>query len=72
MLLDPKFAKIVALMNSTQHAGEKQAAMGLLDFNADDIQGSVPALLSGMKTAFFASVAGVFAALTTPADRQSF
>jgi len=39
-------------------------ALGLLNFNADDVQGSVPALLEGMKTAFFASVVGVGAALT--------
>lgn len=39
-------------------------AYGLLDFNSDDIKGSVPKLLTGIKTAFWASVAGIFWALT--------
>ena len=39
-------------------------AMGLLDLNSSNIQGSLPQLLGGLKTAFFASVAGVAGALT--------
>ena len=33
-------------------------AIGLLDLDAKDVQGSLPQLLGGLKTAFFASVAG--------------
>ena len=39
-------------------------ALGLLDLDSKDIQGSLPQLLGGLKTAFFASVAGVSGALT--------
>ncbi len=39
-------------------------ALGLLHFNVNDVQGSVPALLDGLKTAFWASVFGVGIALT--------
>ncbi len=39
-------------------------ALGLLDFNPNDVQKSVPALIEGIKTAFWASAAGVFWALT--------
>lgn len=39
-------------------------ALGLLHFNAKDIQASVPNLLDGLRTAFWASVFGVGAALT--------
>ena len=39
-------------------------ALGLADFDTANIQASVPALLSGLKTAFWASVAGVGGALT--------
>ncbi len=39
-------------------------AIGLSGFDAAHIQESVPSLLSGLKTAFWASVAGVGAALT--------
>ncbi len=39
-------------------------ALGLADFDTTNIQASVPALLSGLKTAFWASVAGVGGALT--------
>lgn len=39
-------------------------ALGLLNFKVSDIQASVPALLDGLKTAFLASVVGVFIALT--------
>lgn len=38
-------------------------ALGLADFDTTNIQASVPALLSGLKTAFWASVAGVGGAL---------
>ena len=39
-------------------------AIGLSDFNAADIQSSVPSLLGGLKTAFWGSIAGVGGALT--------
>ena len=39
-------------------------AIGLWEFDADNIQKGIPALLSGLKTAFWASVFGVGAALT--------
>lgn len=39
-------------------------ALGLLEFDAKNIQASVPALLDGLRTAFWASVFGVGAALT--------
>ena len=39
-------------------------AVGLADFDVNDIQSSVPSLLNGLKTAFWASVAGVGGALT--------
>jgi DNA anti-recombination protein RmuC len=39
-------------------------ALGLADFDTKNIQASVPALLAGLKTAFWASVAGVGGALT--------
>ena len=38
-------------------------ALGLLDLDPKDIQSSLPQLLGGLKTAFFASVAGVAGAL---------
>jgi hypothetical protein len=47
-------------------------ALGLLDFRADNIEASIPALLSGMKTAFFASVLGVLGALTIKARHFIF
>ena len=39
-------------------------ALGLANFDAENVQGSLPALLGGLKTAFWASVAGVGGALT--------
>jgi len=42
-------------------------AFGLLDFNTNDIQKSVPALIEGIKTAFWASAWGIFCALTIKA-----
>lgn len=39
-------------------------AIGLLNFDVKNIQGSVPALLDGLRTAFWASVFGVGTALT--------
>lgn len=39
-------------------------ALGLADFDTSNIQASVPDLLDGLKTAFWASVAGVGGALT--------
>lgn len=38
-------------------------ALGLLDFDTGDIQASVPALLDGLKTAFWTSIAGLMGAL---------
>lgn len=38
-------------------------AMGLMEFNTDDIQSSVPGLISGLKTAFWTSIAGLLGAL---------
>jgi hypothetical protein len=38
-------------------------SLGLMDFQTNDIQGSVPNLVDGIKTAFWASVCGVFGAL---------
>lgn len=45
-------------------------ALGLAHFDAANIQSSVPALLSGLKTAFWASVVGVFFALTIKLREQ--
>ncbi|MEK9711548.1 MAG: hypothetical protein VW258_03185 [Thalassolituus sp.] len=39
-------------------------ALGLWEFDTKDIQGSVPKLMEGLKTAFWSSIAGLFAALT--------
>jgi len=39
-------------------------ALGLWQFDTADIQGSVPKLMEGLKTAFWTSIAGLFAALT--------
>lgn len=39
-------------------------ALGLWHFDTADIQGSVPRLMDGLKTAFWTSIAGLFAALT--------
>jgi len=39
-------------------------AVGLADFDPNDIQKSVPALINGIKTAFWASAFGIFCALT--------
>ena len=38
-------------------------ALGLLNFDSSNVQLSIPALLSGVKTAFWSSIAGVFGAL---------
>src|SRR5258708_2007637 len=38
-------------------------SLGLMKFNTTDIEGSVPALVDGIKTAFWASVSGVAGAL---------
>jgi ABC-type transporter Mla subunit MlaD len=42
-------------------------AFGLLDFNTNDIQKSVPDLIEGIKTAFWASAWGILCALTIKA-----
>jgi len=38
-------------------------AMGLLEFNPDDIQASVPGLIEGLQTAFWTSIVGLLGAL---------
>jgi hypothetical protein len=47
-------------------------ALGLSQFDANNIQASVPALLGGLKTAFWASVAGVGGALLLKFRHQFF
>ena len=47
-------------------------AIGLKEFDVSNIQASVPALLNGLKTAFWASVAGVGGALTLKARYYAF
>lgn len=37
--------------------------LGLLDFNQNDIEASIPPLLEGLKTAFITSLAGIFSSL---------
>lgn len=37
--------------------------LGLLDFNQNDIEASIPPLLEGLKTAFITSLAGIFTSL---------
>jgi DNA anti-recombination protein RmuC len=44
-------------------------AIGLLNFDANDVKGSLPALLQGIRTAFWASVWGIGMALTIKARR---
>lgn len=39
-------------------------ALGLMDFDSRDIEGSVPPLIEGLKTAFWSSIAGLLAAMT--------
>jgi hypothetical protein len=39
-------------------------ATGLLHFDTENIQGSVPSLLEGIKTSFWASILGIGGALT--------
>ena len=40
-------------------------AWGLLNFDPNDLRYSIPRLLEGIRTSFWASVAGIFWALTT-------
>jgi DNA anti-recombination protein RmuC len=47
-------------------------AIGLLQFNTENIQASVPSLLNGIKTSFWASIAGIGCALTIKARYQIF
>ena len=47
-------------------------AWGLLDFNTDDVRSSVPHLLQGIRTSFWASVAGIGFALTIKARHMLF
>jgi len=47
-------------------------AVGLREFNVDKLQESVPELLAGLKTAFWASVGGVGGALTLKARHYVF
>lgn len=39
-------------------------ALGLMDFDAADVEGSVPQLIEGLKTAFWSSIAGLLGAMT--------
>lgn len=39
-------------------------SLGLYNFDTSNIQNSIPELINGLKTAFFASAAGIFGALT--------
>lgn len=43
--------------------------IGLLNFNVTDIQGSVPELLDGLKTAFATSIAGLITSLLVKAEK---
>ena len=45
-------------------------ALALLDFDTNDVQNSVPNLLDGVKTAFWASVSGVFGSLVIRARHK--
>jgi DNA anti-recombination protein RmuC len=47
-------------------------ALGLFQFDTNDIQKSVPELLNGIKTSFWASIAGVVGALTIKVRYQLF
>jgi hypothetical protein len=47
-------------------------AIGLLHFDTENIQGSVPSLLNGIKTSFWTSIAGIACALTIKARYQIF
>lgn len=47
-------------------------ALGLLDFDANDVKGSLPQLLQGIRTAFWASVWGIGMALTIKGRRAFF
>jgi ABC-type transporter Mla subunit MlaD len=47
-------------------------AWGLLDFNTNDVKSSVPHLLQGIRTSFWASVAGIGFALTIKARHMLF
>src|SRR6516164_11385286 len=47
-------------------------ALGLLDFNVSEVQKSVPALIEGIKTAFWASAWGILCALTVKARDIAF
>jgi hypothetical protein len=47
-------------------------ALGLSEFDVNNVQASVPALLGGLKTAFWASVAGVGGALLLKFRHQFF
>lgn len=39
-------------------------ALGLMEFDAQDVEGSVPQLIEGLKTAFWSSIAGLLGAMT--------
>jgi ABC-type transporter Mla subunit MlaD len=39
-------------------------ALGLMEFDAADVEASVPQLIEGLKTAFWSSIAGLFGAMT--------
>src|SRR5580693_342037 len=46
--------------------------VGLLNFDTANIQGSMPYLISGIRTAFIASLAGVFWAITIKVRNRLF
>jgi hypothetical protein len=47
-------------------------ALGLLHFDTTKVQDSVPSLLAGLRTSFWASIAGIIGALTIKAGYQIF
>ena len=47
-------------------------ALGLLHFDTTKVQDSVPSLLAGLRTSFWASIAGIIGALTIKARYQIF
>jgi hypothetical protein len=47
-------------------------ALGLLNFDTTKVQDSVPSLLAGLRTSFWASITGIIGALTIKARYQIF
>ncbi len=61
---DPSGKSPACLATSTICACYVKVIIALWHFNTADIQGSVPSLLEGLKTAFFSSAFGILCALT--------